>query len=117
DDRRGVEVEAALAQVGLAGALRSVAMHDEATAIDLVAMAQERLAHPHHHLALLLVERHEQINAGMHEEAQPVVVAEREGAQPFEMGILDAAIGAPIVALRGGAAVPPPTRKGELGVS
>ena len=92
DDRGGVEVEAALAQIGRTRALRGVAMHDEAAAIDLVAMAEERLAHPHHHLALLLVERHGQINAGMHEEAQPVVVAERESAQPFEMGILDAAM-------------------------
>jgi hypothetical protein len=28
-------------------------MHDEAAASDLVAMAEERLAHPHHHLLVL----------------------------------------------------------------
>ena len=91
-----------------------MAVHDEAPAVDPVAIGEERLAHPHHHLVVLLVERSGQINAGMHEEAQPVVMAERQGAQPGEMSLLDAAMGAPIVALRGGAAVPQPQRHGAL---
>ena len=50
----------------------------------------------------------------MDEEAQPVVVAERQGAQPFEVGVLDAPVAAPIVAQRGGAVVRQPQRHGAL---
>src|SRR5262249_42595297 len=42
-DRRGIEVEAAAAQIGRAGPQRRVAVHDEAAAIDLGAIGPARL--------------------------------------------------------------------------
>ncbi len=50
----------------------------------------------------------------MHEEAQAVVVAERQAGEPGQMGLLDAAAGAGVVALRGGAAVLQPQCHGAL---
>ena len=61
-----------------------------------------------------MVERHGQIDAGVHEEAQPVVVVERQRAQPVEVGIRIRPLLRRIVAHRGFAAVLHPERHGAL---
>jgi hypothetical protein len=113
-DRGGIEVEAVPAQVGLAVRLRGVTVHDETAAIDPVAVGEERLAHPQHHLERLLLEWYGKINTGMHEEAQAVVVAERQVVEPGEMQPRHAAAGVRVIGLRAGAAVLEPRRHGAL---
>src|SRR5262249_33891052 len=81
----GVEVEAPAAQIGGAGPQRGVAVHDEAPAINLVAIGEKRLAHPHHHLGRLLGKRQVEIDAGVDEEAQPGVVAAPPRRAPAEV--------------------------------
>ena len=60
-----------------------MAVHDEQPVIAPV--GQERFAHPQHHLALLLLQRHARHDAGMHVEALPVGVRERQLGNPFQM--------------------------------
>ncbi len=103
-----------LAQVGNAVRLRSVSVHHEAAAVDRVAVGEERLAHPQHHFGLLPPQGHREVDAGMHEEAQAIVVTERQGAEPAEMQRRHQAIVVGIVLERGRAAVPQPHRHGAL---
>src|SRR5262249_3582289 len=108
----GVEVGAPAAQLGGAGPQRGVAVHDEAPAITPVAIGEKRLAHPHHHLGRLLGKRQVEIDAGVDEEAQPVVVAERQRREPVEMLRRNAA--AAVIAQRAGAIVGEPQRHPAL---